>query len=151
MEFKLDIEDSFVVPLDRFDNLDYIRTRVDNITFEDDKGSLESILRYIYLSDGPKNVVLKRYKISIQYLDPCEQILIKWLKSRTNGRLRKKYGEKSLTAARNAKYKCEECGFSDVRVLQLDHKERNNTETEFSCLCANCHQIKSRKEDWNGK
>ena len=60
--------------------------------------------------------------------------------------MRKLYGKNSLIAARNAKYKCERCNFPDVRTLQLDHINGKIMDTEFACLCANCHQIKSRQE-----
>lgn len=66
----------------------------------------------------------------------------------TNGRLKRRYGRKSLIVARYAKYRCAHCRFSDVICLELDHIEKENSETDFNFLCANCYNIKSREEDW---
>jgi len=72
--------------------------------------------------------------------------LLNWLKTRTNGKERKSFGKKSLIAARNSRYKCEICKYPDIRTLQLHHIKGRIKDTEFACLCANCHQIKSRQE-----
>ena len=108
------------------------------------KGSLRSILRYLYFVNGPLNVDPSRYKISKAYLSNSELIVVNWLRTRTNGKLRKDYGHKALIAAKNSKYRCSKCKYPDVRVLQIDHINGRTEDTEYDCLCANCHQIKSR-------
>ena len=137
------IDINFIIPENRFDNIMYIEERVADIE-KAHKGPLTSILKYLYITDGPLNVAPERLKISKPYLSESERILVNWLKTRTNGRLRKTYGAKILTAVRNSKYRCSICHFPDVRTLQLDHIDGRIENTEFDCLCANCHQIKSR-------
>jgi len=150
-ECKINIDDSFSVIEKRFNNLDLIEKRVKRVP-ADVQGSLRTALKYLYLEKGPINLTRDRLKISISYLEDCEVVLAKWLATRTNGSLRKKYGKNALLAARKAHYKCEQCGYPDVRALHLDHVEgKRNNKSTFACLCANCHNIKSRKYDWDGK
>ncbi|MCG8585470.1 MAG: hypothetical protein MI757_12230 [Pirellulales bacterium] len=114
-----------------------------------DQGALRTTLAYLYLDDGPINLPRDRLKLAERYLDQAERIVVRWLYTRTNGSERKNYGSNALLAARAARYRCESCGFSDVRVLNLDHVHgRNPDNSEFACLCANCHAIKSRGKDW---
>jgi hypothetical protein len=35
--------------------------------------------------------------------------------------------------------------------MNLDHVNGRVAGTPFACLCANCHTIKSRANDWNGE
>jgi hypothetical protein len=148
MNFRYEVEDEYIIPEKRIDNRNYIDERV-NAVKDEHKGSFRSILKYLYLTDGPQNVDSKRYKISKQYLERGELVLINWLKTRTNGKLRKDYGLKILKAVREAKYRCLRCSFPDVRTLQLDHIDGRTGDTEFDCLCANCHQIKTRATQQN--
>ena len=131
----------------RFNNTDLIEDRVASVA---DKGSLRTALRYLYLDDGPLNLPPKRRKAAERFLDAAEVMVIRWLATRTNGRLKKSYGAAALRAARLARYRCQECGFPEVRVLNLDHIDGRVVGTAFACLCANCHTIKSRKSDWTG-
>jgi len=150
-EYKININDSFAVLEERFNNLDLIEKRVKCVP-TDVQGSLRSTLKYLYIEDGPVNLQKDRLKMSVSYLDENEIILAKWLITRTNGSLRKTYGKNALLAARTAHYKCKQCGYPDLRVLHLDHVEgKRNNKSTFACLCANCHNIKSRKYDWDGK
>lgn len=150
-QFKININDSFSVLKKRFNNQALIEKRVESVPATD-QGSLRTTLKYLYLEDGPINLPRATLKKSISYLEDCEAVVVKWLITRTNGSLRKTYGKKSLLAARKAHYKCEKCGYPDVRALHLDHVEgKRNNKSTFACLCANCHNIKSRKYDWDGK
>ncbi|MDA3937874.1 MAG: hypothetical protein PF693_01005, partial [Spirochaetia bacterium] len=133
----------------RFNNNKYLNNRIEKL-LEPARGSVKTILKYLYNTDGPTNAPPDRYKQSLPFLEDREVILLNWLKTRTNGKLRKSYGKNSLIAARNAFYRCEKCKYPDVRALNLDHIHGKNS-IEFSCLCANCHSIKSRKHDWLGK
>jgi len=144
------MENEFEIPTNRFDNKLFIIKRVGeaNISVA---GSLKSTLSYLYFSDGPKNLPRERLKVSESYLEPREIVLARWLQTRTNGSLRSKYGVKALLAARSSRYKCASCGFADIRALHLDHVEGHTADTEFACLCANCHNIKSREHDWSGE
>ncbi len=142
-------EQAYVIPQDRFDDLDYIEKRVRLVPLTS-QGALRSTLKYLYLIDGPTNLPVDRRKVAELFLEPAEVLLARWLATRTNGSERKRYGANSLKQARIARYRCERCRFADVRVLELDHVYGHAQKT-FACLCANCHKIKSRKEDWTGK
>lgn len=116
----------------------------------DAQGALRTALRYLYKDNGPLNLPRQRLIIANEFLDDAERIVIRWLFTRTNGNLRKTYGSAALLAARMSRYRCEVCGFSDVRVLNIDHVDGHVVGSAFACLCANCHAIKSRKRDWTG-
>jgi len=150
MNFTTKVDAAYIVPITRFDREEYIHSRVKKLD-SGALGSLSTTLRYLYSGMGPTNLPADRFKVSAQYLDKAELILAKWLRTRTNGNLRKLYGKESLRAARSAKYRCQICGYPDVRALHLDHVEGRHKKLLFSCLCANCHNIKSREKDWTGK
>jgi hypothetical protein len=134
---------------DRFNNDAYVQQRVAAAALPD-RGSLQTALKYLYLDNGPINLPRDRLKLTKPYLDEAERVLIQWLQTRTNGSERKNYGKDALVAARQSRYRCEHCGFADVRALNLDHVEGRVTGASFACLCANCHAIKSREKDWTG-
>ena len=141
---------SCVVPLDRFDNTAYIEKRVSAAPVAA-QGSLRTALKYLYLGNGPRNLGADRKKTAESFLEPAEIVIIKWLFPRTNGQYRKSYGFPALSCARSARFRCQACGQADVRVLEFDHVEGRVENCTFACLCANCHKIKSRKQDWTGK
>ncbi len=149
IENNIKIENNYTIPRNRFNNEKYINNRIEKVP-DHVRGSVATILKYLYHTDGPTNAPPDRYKQSLPFLEKREVLLLKWLRTRTNGKLRKTYGKNSLIAARNAFYRCEKCKYPDVRVLNLDHIHGKNS-YEFSCLCANCHSIKSRKYDWVGE
>ena len=148
--FSCDVDLDFVVAADRFDSPRFLETRLAE-TPETVRGLLRSVLRYLYETNGPTNLPPKRLKPVRPYLDPAEAILVRWLGTRTNGRHRAAYGKRALEAARRSRYRCEHCAFPDVRTLHLDHVDGRVATTAFACLCANCHNIKSRNSDWSGK
>ena len=133
---------NYLIPMDRFDNLDAIEDRVSAVPKEA-HGSLRTALKYLYLSNGPTNLPRDRLKTSKPYLDFAEQVLVQWLYTRTNGSERRHYGKSALLAAKCQRYRCEECGHADVRVLQLHHIKGRKETGGFACLCANCHMLKS--------
>ena len=139
----------FLIPIDRFDNAQYLESRVSG-TDSAEAGSLRTALRYLYLSDGPINLPRDRLKKAEPFLEPAERVVIRWLYTRTNGSLRSRYGAAALRAARRQRYRCEHCGHADVRVLNLDHVEGRGNREQFACLCTNCHCLKSRERDWGG-
>ncbi|MDD2310445.1 MAG: HNH endonuclease [Desulfuromonadaceae bacterium] len=139
----------YTIPMDRFNNTIYLLSRVAEADLPA-VGSMKSTLSFLYLHEGPVNLPRERLKASEPFLEPRELVIVRWLQTRTNGNLRSKYGAKALLAARNANYRCVTCGFSDVRALHLDHIDGHTIDTDFACLCANCHNIKSRKMDWSG-
>jgi len=143
------MNDSMAIDLNRFNNSSYIEGRVATVDSVD-RGVVRTALRYLYLDDGPINLPRERQKKSERHLQDAERILVRWLATRTNGSERKNYGSRALLAARSARYRCETCGFADVRCLNLDHVDGRVEGTEFACLCANCHTIKSREKDWPG-
>jgi 5-methylcytosine-specific restriction endonuclease McrA len=150
VEHRIEVPDEFVIPSERFDNPSFIQERVDAAPSAV-QGCLKTALRYLYETQGPTNLPLARKKVAEPYLEERERIVARQLSTRTNGSERKNYGKNALNAARSARYRCADCGFSDVRCLQLDHVEgRKDPLSTFRFLCANCHQIKSRKMNWGG-
>ena len=141
---------TFQIDSTRFNDPGYIESRVTTVPVPD-RGSMRTALRYLYQDDGPINLPRARLLAADPHLEPAERIVIRWLYTRTNGNLRSEYGANALRAARSSRYRCEVCGFQDVRVLNLDHVNGRVVDTPFSCLCANCHTIKSRETDWTGE
>lgn len=142
-------EERLEVPLERFDNQELLEARVAAAP-PAVQGSLRTVLTYLYQSDGPKNLPSDRLALARAQLEPAEWIAAKWLQTRTNGSEKKNYGHGVLKAARAARLRCQACGFSDVRALNMDHVEGRVEGATFACLCANCHAIKSRAFDWSG-
>src|SRR5262245_23039474 len=138
------------IDADRFNDEVAIAHRIAAVPVDAQSG-LRTALRYLYLDSGPINLQRKQRLQAEPHLDAAERIVIRWLATRTNGNLRKHYGREALRAARLSRYRCNECGFADVRTLNLDHIDGRVAGTAFACLCANCHAIKSRKFDWTGK
>ena len=139
----------YAIPASRFNNRRYLERRV-RAADTASQGALRSALRFLYESRGPENLPPDRLHRAQPYFEPRELIVSRWLYTRTNGSLRKHYGKPALEAARRARYRCQECGYSDVRALNLDHIGGFSSR-RFACLCANCHSIKSRQVDWTGK
>lgn len=150
VDFAQLLDDKYVVPESRFNNQDYIEGRLKSCQTED-VGSLHTTLKYLYVEKGPTNLPKERFNRSMKYLEARELVATRWLRTRTNGNLRKTYGALALKSARSARYRCERCKYPDVRALHLDHVRGRHHRKEFACLCANCHNIKSREKDWTGK
>lgn len=142
--------DSFEVDKSRFNNETHIESRVAAVPVKD-RGSLRTALAYLYYDDGPINLPRDRLVAATPHLEVVERLVIRWLYTRTNGKLRRSYGAGALHAARGSRYRCQVCNFADVRVLNLDHVNGRVSGTPFACLCANCHTIKSREIDWTGE
>jgi hypothetical protein len=140
-------ERKYLIPMDRFDSEAYVEERVSAVP-DAIAGKFRTTMKYLYMSDGPVNLPRDRLKASEPFLDEAELLLVRWLQTRTNGNQRKNYGTAALVAARRQRYRCEHCGHADVRVLNLDHVSGRDGPTDFACLCANCHAIKSRTHDW---
>lgn len=140
-------DDLYIVPLALFDNNAAIQSRVDAVD-SSVRSAVSLALRYLYLTDGPLNLPRTQLKQALPSLTVAEQKAIRWLATRTNGSLRKRYGSRVLEAARRSRLRCEACGLADVRALNLDHVDGHSAGTAFQCLCANCHHIKSFHGDW---
>lgn len=149
MQATVNVDAEYVVPDTLFDREDLISDRVLAAPMKG-RSALRKTLRYLYLPEGPTNLTRDDLKAAIPHLAVAERKVAKWLQVRTNGSLRSTYGKDSLLAARRAKHRCEQCGFPDVRVLNLDHVDGKTKGTAFRCLCANCHHIKSCQKDWSG-
>ena len=139
----------FIIPMDRLDNAAYIEQRVLSVPPEA-QGAVRTALTYLYSMTGPINLPRGRLVAAEPFVEAREKVLLRWLATRTNGSLRASYGTKALIAARKAQYRCSTCGYADVRALEIDHVDGRIQETEYACLCANCHRIKSRRKDWTG-
>ena len=146
---QISIDAEFIINRVRFDDRGFIESRVVAVPREV-QGSLRTTLSYLYLTDGPVNLPKDRFDLAFDYLEPAERIVARWLYIRTNANLRATFGREALLAARNQRYRCERCSFADVRALNLDHVQGRNVNSTFACLCANCHSIKSRQQDWTG-
>jgi hypothetical protein len=75
----------FLIPMDRFDNREYIDARVAGLDASV-QGSVRTVLRYLYLSDGPTNLPRDRKKVAEPFLDLAEIVLVRWLYTRTTGK-----------------------------------------------------------------
>lgn len=144
------VDSNFTLDQGCFDNPQFIDDRLAIVPAKD-RGCLRSLFRYIYSNEGPRNMQKARYSPVRHHLEPAEKIVAQWLRTRTNGRHRKSYGHAALRCARAARFRCQVCGFPEVRTLHLDHVEGKIAGATFACLCANCHNIKSRKSDWSGR
>lgn len=113
--------------------------------------SLRKLLEYLYLFNGRRTMTRKICEEAEPDITPCEKILGKYFKARTNGPGRHAYGLASLRAAQKARFRCQACGESDVRTLQMNHVNGRNDNKTFMMLCANCHMVKSRAFDFTGK
>lgn len=132
------------------DDMEAIATRCEGLE-KKIAASLKLVLSYIYITDGPLNLKNPQFNPSAELLSPAELVMVRYLKTRTNGNGRRHYGQAALLAARKAKYRCEACDNGDVRVLVLDHANGRSDVENFFMFCADCHQIKSRLFDWTGK
>lgn len=141
---------NYIIPRVRFDNVEYVQQRT-MLVPPDAQGSVRTALSYLYLSSGPVNLPRERLKAAQPHMELREQILLRWLYTRTNGNLRSTYGAKALLAARHSQFRCSSCGYDDVRALNIDHVDGRTPATRYSCVCANCHNIKSRRSDWSGE
>lgn len=139
----------FCVPVEHLNNTELIELRVQKAPSKF-QPALRLVLSYLYLTDGPTNLRNPQYREAEPYLEAYEIVLGRYLKSRTNGAGRRTYGKPALRHMRKVGYRCECCGFQDVRALNLDHAY-GIEEQVFLVLCANCHNIKSRQFDWLGK
>lgn len=110
----------FCVPVEHLNNAELIELRVQKVP-TDSQSALRLVLSYMYLIDGPTNLRNPQYREAEPYLTAYEIILSRYLKSRTNGTGRRAYGKPALHHMRKVGYKCECCGFQDVRTLNLDH------------------------------
>lgn len=151
MRLEINVPEEFTVRADRFNNQAAMLERV-LAAPAPVRSALKAALTYMYFIEGRTNLHAAERKIAEPLLDPAERVVIRWLATRTNGNLRAKYGKAALKAARSAQYRCQTCGYPDVRALNLDHVDGVRTaEGPFACLCANCHSVKSRRQDWTGK
>lgn len=141
---------NYRIPRDRFDNAEYVEQRTLLLPLES-QSSVRTALSYLYLTSGPVNLPRERLRAAEPHMEVRERILLRWLYTRTNGNLRSTYGAKALLAARYSQFRCSSCGYDDVRALNIDHVDGRTPETQYSCLCANCHNIKSRQSDWLGE
>lgn len=147
MRFAIDLDPTFVVPGDRFNNPTWIESRLLKCD-PTDRGALKTTLAYLYLDAGPINLPADRFRRAEKYLDKAERTVTRWKITQTNGSGRAKYGTAAGVEARAARYRCRRCGYADVRALHTDHVGGKLANKGFACLCANCHCIKSREHDW---
>jgi hypothetical protein len=148
------IPEDWVIPTERFNNIVDIDSRC-NAVDERLNGNFRSVLKYLYVdpeNGGISSIspAVKKRVIENKLLEETEAVLFKSLFTRSNGANKKEYGPGALLAARNARYKCEDCNNPDIRTHCIDHMWREGSLIGFQLLCHNCHAIKSRKEDWTG-
>ena len=139
----------FCIPPGKLGNEGDIRERIQQAP-EESRSALKTTLSYLYLEAGPINLSTRQFSVAEPFLLPSETILAKYLKSKTTGPKRPAYGGTALSHARSVGYKCQCCDYADVRVLNLDHAHGRAAQS-FLLLCANCHNLKSRRYDWHGR
>jgi len=153
MKLIINIDSEWIIPEERFNNQNYLSEKRDNnVPF---KGVIESVIKYLYFDTQHNGIstfnnIKKKIIIENNLLEPREIIILKYLSSRTNGRLKSQYGALAIKEAKDAKYRCKVCGNPDIRTLCLDHIWVDEKLEGFKMLCQNCHSIKSRLEDWCG-
>jgi hypothetical protein len=131
------------IDIGRFNSSGIIDDRVALVPISD-RGALQTALKCPYSEDGPANLPRSRLLRSEPYWEPAERLIIRWLYTRTNGSLRSSYGVCALRAARTSIHRCQDCGFADVRVLNLDHVDGRIAERR-SPACA-LTAIRSNRE-----
>lgn len=104
------------------------------------------VLRYLYMTDGPRSIPRDKKSQAEECLTPVEVFVFQWLFKRTDGKLRRIYGAGVLDAVKRSRYQCECCGFADVRALNLEKREQGD-KVSFACLCANCNTVESRAKE----
>jgi len=149
VKFEINLASEWIIPESNFSQ-EYIESRLTSVVASD-QAFLKSSLNYLY--GTTKTLDKERLVAAEKYLTSAERILIRWLQTRSNGSERAKYGPECVVAAKKARYRCSHCRNPDVRVLQIDHVNGRGPDVEkaFDCLCANCHMIKSRAQNWSGK
>jgi len=116
---------------------------------ESDRDALRRTLGYLYLKDGPLSIARDSKTQAEQYLTPVELFVLRWLYKRTDGKLRRFYGPATLEAVRRSRYRCEKCGFADVRALNTEKADcdKEAGQIRFACLCANCNTVEARAKE----
>lgn len=146
MKFETTINEEWIIDHSNF-SPEIIEDRVAGAP-EASRSSLRSSLLYLY---GDNTTLMRKRMLEAEsFLSRAEKKAIRWLHTRTSGSEKKNYGPGCIIAVKEAKYRCTECGFSDVRALHLDHVDGRNGNKEdyvFQCLCANCHNIKSYEDE----
>jgi hypothetical protein len=143
MDYSVQIGDEWILPEERFDNAALIDVRARNHD-PTKRAAFSRAMRFLYMSNGAKNLSRDQMLACLPTLEAREKRAIRWIYTRTNGSERKNYGPDSIVAMRKAKFRCQRCGFPDVRTLQVDHVTgRKAKPFVFQCLCANCHSIET--------
>lgn len=152
-------DDNFQIDGTLLGNVDSIEARVAESP-DDEREPLRSVLQYLYLPSGPASISKEHKSTAEKHLSVVERFVFQWLHKRTDGKLRRIYGQGALEAVKRCRYLCEQCGFADVRVLNIekvanDESEENPADgksgqtpaasaSQFTCLCANCNTIAAR-------
>jgi Zn finger protein HypA/HybF involved in hydrogenase expression len=139
MKFEQEVDECWIIPIDRFNNPAYIEERIKNVT---NKTLFKNILEYLYYDDCTLGFNNKKLNY-ICNLEQAEQILVNQLRKYTDGGKKDNGGYKALIQARKVRYRCEKCGYPDVRVMEVDHVTgKKDPNTEYAYLCSNCHRVK---------
>lgn len=143
MEYRHQVSEEWILPEERFDNVAIIEARAE-AQEPANRTAFRRAMRYLYLAEGATNLARDYMLAALPTLEAREKRAIRWLYTRTNGSERKNYGPDCVVAMRKAKFRCQRCGFPDVRALQVDHVTgRTHKPFVFQCLCANCHAIET--------
>lgn len=135
----------FHIDASLIDNGSAIEARVAELA-ESERETTDMVLRYLYLTDGPRSIHRDIKSQAEKNLPPVERFVFQWLYKRTDGKLRRIYGPGVLAAVKRARYQCERCGFADVRALNLEKRMQDDNPT-FLCLCANCNTVEARAKE----
>ena len=141
-------DSSFQIDETLIGNCDSIHERAIRIA-DSEREPLGLVLGYLYLHDGPRSITRDHKTRAEPNLTPVELFIFQWLYKRTDGKLRRFYGPDALQAAKRSRFRCEECGFADVRALNLEKiaQDDETDGTRFACLCANCNTVRARVKE----
>lgn len=139
------IDSNFQIDASLIDNQAAIDARVAELN-ESDRETATNILRYLYMTNGPRSIPRDQKLRPELQLSPVEQFVFQWLHKRTDGKLRKLYGAPVLETVKRSRYQCQRCGFADVRALNLEKREQDD-QASFLCLCANCNTVEARTKE----
>lgn len=147
-QFVVEVPLSWVIPEGRVDNEEYVQGRKRELCrgFSHKQRHVRDLIYkaldvlYLGRTDSATHTMWKRMS---GVLEPAEVHLLGYFHHRTQGSEKKNYGSECLRAARRAGYRCQQCGFPDVRALQSHHVNGREDNTDFEYLCASCHQIET--------
>lgn len=137
--------DEFSIEKLRFNNGRYVVKRVLAVRAPATvREALHATLGYLYFDEGPAYLPQEWLLTALQHLDAAERVVVRWFYTRSDGRICPRYGSEGVRIARMSRYRCDTCGYADVRVLGLERVKGRPKEIPFACLCPDCFARNAR-------